>query len=98
MGELKVKIEDGTEEAFRRAAMHEFGFQKGSISIAANQALSQWAKRHEDLDMLRKTAKKIKDPVEAMTGMIKGIKIDSVKLKHDVSKERSERWKKHVSH
>ena len=99
MGELKVKIQDETEETFRRVAMHEFGFQKGSISLAANQALAQWARRHEDLNRLRKIAKeKRKDPVEAMTGMIKGIKIDSVKLKHEISKERAERWKKHVSH
>ena len=96
---MKVKIGEETEKMFREAAMHEFGFQKGSFSLAAEQALGSWAKQHREMDRLRKIAKeKIKDPVETMSGMIKGIKIDSVKLKHEVSKERAERWKRHVSH
>ena len=99
MGEIKVKLSDKTEQAFRESAMHEFGFRKGSFSLAAEQALGSWAKQHEDLEGLRKNAReKIKDPVESITGILKGFKIDSVKLQHETSKWRSERWKKHALH
>ena len=98
MGELKLKVSDETEEKFREAAMHQFGHRKGSFSMAAERALGNWARQHENLDVLRaKAREEVKDPVGAITGMIKGIKIDSVQLKHEISKERSERWKKHVS-
>ncbi len=98
MGELKFKIKDETEKAFRKAAMHEFGFQKGSLSTAADQALSRWTNKHEELDKLRKMAKeRIKDPVKSMRGILKHVKNSSVELQHEVSKSRSSRWKSHAN-
>src|SRR3989344_6681186 len=99
MGELKVKLTEQTENAFREAAMHQFGHHKGSLSLAAEQALENWSKKHKELDKFKRHANRnIKDPVEAITGLIKGVKIDSVRLQHEVHHERAERWKRHVSH
>ncbi len=97
MGELKVKISDETEKNFREAAMHEFGFQKGSLSNAAEKALSSWTTRHRNIDKLRLAAKqKIKDPVGSMRGIMKHVKKNSVELQHDAYNIRSNRWKKRV--
>ena len=46
---MKVKIGEETEKMFREAAMHEFGFQKGSFSLAAEQALGSWAQQHREM-------------------------------------------------
>ena len=98
MAEIKVRINNDTEKVFRRSAMHEFGFRKGSISLAANQALGSWALEHENIEKLRVKAKeKIKDPVKSVRGMLKGIKITSVEMQHEVSRIRSARREKHVS-
>ena|SRR3989344_1943503 len=98
MGEMKVILSDETERKFREAAMHEFGFQKGSISMAANYALSAWASKHEDLDKLRAIAReKIKGgSISSLRGILKHVKTDSVSLKHEISEIRAERWKKHA--
>lgn len=38
MGELKIKLPDEIEKAFRKMAMKRFGYQKGAISEAAKEA------------------------------------------------------------
>ena len=43
MGEIKVKVSDETEKKFRQAAMARFGYCRGSISTAAENAFSEWA-------------------------------------------------------
>jgi hypothetical protein len=97
MGEIKVKVKEKTERMFREAAMHEFGFQKGSYSLAAEQALGNWARKHQDLDRLRRMAREeIKDPVKSIRGILKHVKMGSVELKHEASKIRAERWRKHA--
>lgn len=98
MGELKVKVNEQTERMFRRAAMHEFGYQKGAFSLAAEQALAYWASRHENMDRLRiLAAERMKDPVRAMTGILKHVKKNSVELKHEISEARASR-RRHISH
>lgn len=97
MGELKVKINDKTENMFREAAMHEFGHRKGSLSLAAEKVLGSWARQHESLDRLRNSSKgNVEDPVKSLRGILKHVKTDSVTLVHESYKERGERWKKHV--
>lgn len=49
MGEIKVKISDRVEMDFRKTALTAFGYHKGAISKAAEQALASWAdeKKHK---------------------------------------------------
>ncbi len=42
MGEVKVKLTDETEAAFRKRAMEAFGYGKGSLSLAAEEAFKEW--------------------------------------------------------
>jgi hypothetical protein len=40
--ELKIHLSDDLNERFRKAAMEAFGYGRGSISKAAEEALLQW--------------------------------------------------------
>ena len=78
MGEIKVKIPDDVEEAFRENAMNTFGFGKGSISFAAEEAFKDWNETKK-----KSPIKKIDDPVKAITGLLKHVKKTSVELQHE---------------
>jgi len=42
MGEIRGLVEAKIEEDFRRMAMKKFGYGKGSLSKALDEALRQW--------------------------------------------------------
>ena len=42
MRELKIYLSDQLNERFRKVAMETFGYGRGSISKAAEEALLQW--------------------------------------------------------
>jgi len=77
MGTIKIQILDKTEIMFRKAAMKKFGYRKGAISVAAQQAIQNWASANLEISIIR-------DPIEAISGLMKHIKKDSVKLQHEV--------------
>jgi len=47
MGELRGTINSTTEVDFRRIAMMKFGYKKGSLSQAMEEAISQWIKSNK---------------------------------------------------
>ena len=42
MGNIRGVIKGKTESTFREIAMKKFGYRKGSLSHALEEALSQW--------------------------------------------------------
>jgi hypothetical protein len=44
MGDIRGVIPSSTEDEFRKIAMKKFGYRKGSISQALEEAISQWIK------------------------------------------------------
>ncbi len=50
MAELKVYLSNELDKRFRRIAMSVHGYGRGSISKAANEALSKWCTEHEQPD------------------------------------------------
>ena len=57
MGEVKVRLSDDAEAAFRKKAMEKFGYGKGSLSLAAEEAFREWAiarQRKAKLDVIKK--------------------------------------------
>ena len=76
MGELKIKLPNELEMAFRKAAMRRFGYQKGSISEAAKEAIGEWSSFSED-------TKDDEDPIESISGLMKHVKKSSVQLQHE---------------
>jgi len=78
---LKVQIDNKVERRFRELAMKKFGFGKGSLSEAAQEALLRWISEAEGKVMEFKG-----DPVEAIDGLLANVNMDSVKLQHEVKK------------
>jgi len=75
MGQLKVIIPDDVEQAFRKAAMRRFGYQRGSMSEAAKEAMHQWAANHESLSK--------EASWNSLVGILKHVKKTSVQLQHE---------------
>ncbi len=48
MGEIRGNIANDAEEKFRQLAMKKFGYGKGSLSKALEEALNTWIKIHEN--------------------------------------------------
>jgi len=47
MAELKIYLSEGLNEKFRRVAMSVYGYGRGSLSKAAEEALAKWCSEHE---------------------------------------------------
>ncbi len=75
MGEIKIVMPDDLEMAFRKAAMKRFGFRKGAMSEAAKEAIELWSENDEE-------GHEEKDPIEAISGLMKNVKESSVELQH----------------
>ena len=92
MGSIKVVIDDKTEERFRMAAMKKFGYGKGAISEAAENALAEWASR---VDVNLSSSELNSDPVESIQGLLatrgRRTATSSVELQHEASKIRARR-------
>ncbi len=47
MGEVKVYLSDELDKRFRKAAMDAYGYGRGSISKAAEEAFLEWCRKRE---------------------------------------------------
>ncbi len=47
MAELKIYLSENLNEKFRRIAMSVYGYGRGSLSKAAEEALTRWCSEHE---------------------------------------------------
>ena len=73
---LRIQIDKKLEQQFRELAMKRFGYTKGALSKAAEEAFLQWALTQEE-------KKFEKDPVGAIDGLLSDVDIDSVELQHE---------------
>ena len=78
---LRVQINTKLEHKFREAAMRRFGYAKGALSKAAEEAILNWISALEN-----ETVTFEGDPVEAIEGLLKDMDIDSVSLQHETKK------------
>ena len=60
--------------------MAVYGYGRGSLSKAAEEAFERWVAEHE---VLLKELNIPEDPVEAIAGMLKGLKKTGVELQHE---------------
>lgn len=79
MGTINICVSDYVERKFRETAMKLYGHGKGSLSIASEEAFSQWICSMAEVVCLLDT---IEDPVEAISGLLSGIDADGVELQH----------------
>ncbi len=76
---LKVELELEAENKFRETAMRRFGYSKGSLKHALQEALSYWVSEHSD------AVPKSNEPFTLVEGALKHLrgKKDSVQLQHE---------------
>jgi len=55
MAELKIYLSEGLNEKFRRVAMSVYGYGRGSLSKAAEEAFAKWCSEHELSQIREKT-------------------------------------------
>jgi hypothetical protein len=72
---LRVSVDEDLEIKFREAAMRKFGFTKGALSQAAEEAIRLWLASSSGIKFEG-------DPLEAIDGILSDIKMDSVKMQH----------------
>ncbi|MFQ6087013.1 MAG: hypothetical protein ACE5OV_03225 [Candidatus Bathyarchaeia archaeon] len=89
---LRVQINRKLELKFRELAMKRFGYAKGSLSKAAEEAIIKWISMIENEDLSFEG-----DPVEAIDGLLSDIDIDSVELQHEAKKVWAQKVLKDVS-
>ena len=78
---LRFQVKEELERKFREAAMKRFGYGKGALSRAAEEALQKWlASITAEEEVFRG------DPVKAIEGLLADINLDSVELQHLVKK------------
>jgi len=47
VGRLDIYLQDDVEKKFRELVKKHYGNRKGALSIAAEQAIKEWIKKHE---------------------------------------------------
>ncbi|OLE85808.1 MAG: hypothetical protein AUF79_16120 [Crenarchaeota archaeon 13_1_20CM_2_51_8] len=55
VAELKIYLSDSLNEKFRQIAMSVHGYGRGSLSKAAEEALTKWCSEHESRPIHRET-------------------------------------------
>lgn len=78
MAGLRIQLPKELERLFREAAMKRFGYGKGSISQAAQEAIRKWLRTELPLE----SGEFEGDPVGAIEGLLADIEMDSVELQH----------------
>ncbi|MFC1768457.1 hypothetical protein ACFLZX_01710 [Nanoarchaeota archaeon] len=77
---LKVEIDEKIEQKFRKMAMKKFGYKRGAIQKATEEAISNWS-QFQSLD-----CPKVKDPFKLVEGILSHLKgkKTSIQLQHEV--------------
>jgi len=88
---LRVQINTKLEQKFREAAMKRFGYAKGALSKAAEEAILNWISNLEN-----ETVNFEGDPVKAIEGLLKDVDVDSVTLQHETRKLWAKKVLNHV--
>ena len=75
---IRIQLPDELERLFREMAMKRFGYVKGSLSRAAEEAIRKWLASQLQLEKREFEG----DPIKAIEGLLADAQIDSVDLQH----------------
>ena len=89
MARIKVYVRDEVEEKFRGLAMIVYGYGRGSLSKAAEEAFLQWVMKYE---AMLKEISVPDDPVGAIKGLLAGVNKSGVELQHEARRIRPVRF------
>ena len=76
---LRLELGERLEEKFRKAAMETYGYEKGSLKKAAQEAFESWISRKQE------GVKEVENPVKLIEGIFSSLKgkYTSVQLQHE---------------
>lgn len=89
---LRLQVRSDLEKRFRETAMRRFGFGKGALTRAAEQAFEGW------LSTRKENIRFEGDPVEAIDGILDDLKLNSVSLQHSARRIWVSKGSRNVSH
>ena len=78
---LRGQIDEKLERRFREVAMRRFGYSKGALTKALEEAVTRWISSVEEEQLTFEG-----DPVEAIDGLLSDIDVDAVSLQHEAKK------------
>lgn len=84
---IRIILGRELEKRFRELAMRRFGYGKGAISKAAQEAIMRWISQVESEALSFEG-----DPIEAIDGLLSDVELGSVDLQHEAVKL----WRKKV--
>ena len=73
-------MDEAKERKFRETAMSKFGFKKGAISKALEEAIDLWIEQESG------SLEPHSDPTQSLVGLLEGLSETSVELQHLGSK------------
>ncbi|MHA2091448.1 MAG: hypothetical protein ACW98K_11365 [Candidatus Kariarchaeaceae archaeon] len=73
---IRINLDETKERIFRAKAMEKYGFKKGAISLALEEAIDIWINLEHEL------IPKINNPTDQLSGLLKGVTETSVELQH----------------
>ncbi len=74
---IRAKIDSRLELRFRELAMKRFGYGKGALTKAVEEAILRWISSVEEETLVFEG-----DPIKVIDGVLSDIELDSVKLQH----------------
>ena len=74
---IRIVLDKELERRFRELAMRKFGYSKGAISRAAQEAIAMWVSRVGSEGFQFE-----EDPIEAIDGLLSDVRLDAVELQH----------------
>jgi len=78
---LRAKIDVKLERKFRELAMRRFGYGKGALTRAMEEAVIRWISIVEGEKLGFEG-----DPVDAIDGLLSDVELDAVELQHEVKR------------
>ncbi len=94
MAGLRLQLRSDLEKRFRETAMRRFGFGKGALTRAAEQAFERWLSTGTGKENIRFEG----DPVKAIDGILDDLKLNSVELQHSARRVWVSKGSRNVSH
>ena len=73
---IKINLDDQKEKLFRERAMKKFGYKKGALSKALEEAVDMWLLAENNRLPL------VENPTQELEGLLSGLKETSVELQH----------------
>jgi hypothetical protein len=85
MKPLRIYLPDELERKFRKTSMENYGYSRGSLSKAAQEALRSWVGAREGATAVEVPS----EPVKSLRGLLRNVKKGSVELQHESARTRA---------